>query len=94
MPSHHCLSCAVDVHREGICILAYGVLAGGFLTDRWLKQPVPSTTTLANRSLIKYLLMIEEWGKWESDSDTYLQTHDMPRTPQEDGKLFNPCCLC
>ena len=28
--------------KEGIAVLAYGVLAGGFLTDKWLYKPLPS----------------------------------------------------
>lgn len=28
--------------KQGIAILAYGVLAGGFLTDEWLHKPLPS----------------------------------------------------
>ncbi len=52
--------------REGIAILAYGVLAGGFLTDRWLGQPRPQwpQEPLPNRSLVKYLLVIDAWGGW------------------------------
>ena len=48
-----------DVH-----LLAYGTLAGGFLSERWLAEPVPSVP-LANRSLVKYRLMIDELGGWE-----------------------------
>lgn len=51
------------VSSQGIAVLAYGVLAGGFLTDAWLGKPEP-TENLANRSLIKYRLIIQEWGPW------------------------------
>lgn len=44
-------------------LLCYGTLAGGFLSDRWLGQPEPSS--FANRSLIKYKLMIDEIGGWD-----------------------------
>ena len=47
-----------------IQILCYGVLAGGFLTDRWLGQPDPGFT-FENRSLIKYRLIIEDFGGWD-----------------------------
>lgn len=40
------------------------MLAGGFLTDAWLGQPPPRPPALANRSLVKYHLIIEEWGGW------------------------------
>lgn len=51
------------VSSQGIAVLAYGVLAGGFLTDAWLGKPEP-TENLSNRSLIKYRLIIQEWGSW------------------------------
>ncbi|MGQ7845849.1 aldo/keto reductase [Granulosicoccus sp. 3-233] len=47
-----------------IRILCYGVLAGGFLTDRWLGQPDPGFA-FENRSLIKYRLIIEDFGGWD-----------------------------
>ena len=48
---------------NGIQMLCYGTLAGGFLTDRWLGVPEPREE-LANRSLVKYKLMIDEFGGW------------------------------
>lgn len=47
-----------DVH-----LLSFGTLAGGFLTDRWLGQPDPGFA-FSNRSLIKYRLIIDEFGDW------------------------------
>ena len=49
--------------ESGMKLLCYGTLAGGFLTERWLGQPRP--TDLVNRSLIKYLLIIDEFGGWD-----------------------------
>jgi aryl-alcohol dehydrogenase-like predicted oxidoreductase len=46
-------------------LLCYGTLAGGFLSARWLGQPDPEPP-LANRSLVKYRLIIEEFGGWEA----------------------------
>jgi aryl-alcohol dehydrogenase-like predicted oxidoreductase len=43
-------------------LLCYGTVAGGFLSARWLGQPDPAE--IANRSLIKYRLIIEEFGGW------------------------------
>ena len=48
---------------NGVAVLAYGALAGGFLTDRWLGAPDPGFA-FANRSLVKYRLIIEEFGGW------------------------------
>ncbi len=48
-----------------VSIIAFGVLAGGFLTDHWLGQPDPGFE-FENRSLIKYRLIIEEFGGWDA----------------------------
>jgi aryl-alcohol dehydrogenase-like predicted oxidoreductase len=49
--------------KNGIKFLCYGTVAGGFLSDRWLDQPEP--TSISNRSLIKYKLIIDDCGGWE-----------------------------
>ncbi len=49
--------------NNGISLLCYGVLAGGFLADRWLGAQDPSPP-FANRSLVKYRLIIEDFGGW------------------------------
>jgi aryl-alcohol dehydrogenase-like predicted oxidoreductase len=43
-------------------LLCYGTLAGGFLSEAWLGKPEP--TDLTNRSLIKYKLIIDDFGGW------------------------------
>ncbi len=47
----------------GVRLLCYGSLAGGFLSDRYLDRPAPAEP-LDNRSLVKYRLIIEEFGGW------------------------------
>jgi aryl-alcohol dehydrogenase-like predicted oxidoreductase len=47
----------------GIPLLCYGTLAGGFFSERWLGAPAPGAE-LSNRSLIKYRLVIEDFGGW------------------------------
>jgi aryl-alcohol dehydrogenase-like predicted oxidoreductase len=49
--------------QHQIGLLAYGGLGGGFLSDRWLGRPAPAEP-LENRSLVKYRLIIEEFGGW------------------------------
>lgn len=49
--------------RLGTSLLCYGTLAGGFLSERWLGAAAPRAP-LANRSLVKYRLIIEEFGGW------------------------------
>lgn len=50
--------------EQGIPILCYGTVAGGFLSERYLGMPEPPPP-LANRSLTKYKLIIDEFGGWE-----------------------------
>lgn len=49
--------------ERGMQLLCYGTLAGGFFSERWLGQAEP-TSGLTNRSLIKYKLVIDEFGGW------------------------------
>ncbi len=49
---------------QNVQLLCYGTLAGGFLTERWLGQPDPGFA-FENRSLVKYRLIIDEFGPWE-----------------------------
>jgi aryl-alcohol dehydrogenase-like predicted oxidoreductase len=54
-------------HMSALCnshpvsLLPYGVVAGGFLSERYLGAPPPTTM---NRSLQKYRLIIDEIGGW------------------------------
>lgn len=48
---------------HAIGVLCYGALAGGFLSERWLDVPEPADS-LENRSLVKYRLIIDEFGGW------------------------------
>ena len=50
--------------QNNVQFLCYGTLAGGFLTDNWLGQPDPGFA-FENRSLIKYRLIIDEFGTWD-----------------------------
>jgi aryl-alcohol dehydrogenase-like predicted oxidoreductase len=48
---------------HGIRLLCYGTLAGGFIAERWLGAPEPRPP-FANRSLVKYRLIIDDFGGW------------------------------
>lgn len=50
--------------RSGVKLIAYGTVAGGFLSDKWLGKPEPDLQSLENRSLVKYLLVIEDTLGW------------------------------
>jgi aryl-alcohol dehydrogenase-like predicted oxidoreductase len=49
---------------QNIALLCYGTVCGGFLSERWLGKPAPARD-LANRSLAKYKLIIEDFGGWD-----------------------------
>lgn len=51
----------VLAEQRKIACLCYGTIAGGFLSDRYLHQPEP-VPPLENRSLVKYRLIIDEFG--------------------------------
>jgi len=54
----------VDFCRtRGIALLCYGTVCGGFMSERWLDKPEPGSA-LTNRSLIKYKLIIDDFGGW------------------------------
>jgi aryl-alcohol dehydrogenase-like predicted oxidoreductase len=48
---------------HGIKLLCYGTLAGGFIGERWRGAPEPRPP-FANRSLVKYRLIIDDFGGW------------------------------
>lgn len=54
-----------DLCRENdVSLLCYGSVAGGFLSDRWLGVAEPDMG-LENRSLVKYKLIIDDFGGWD-----------------------------
>jgi aryl-alcohol dehydrogenase-like predicted oxidoreductase len=50
--------------RHGVHLLTYGTLAGGFLSERYLRRPEPTRSELTTASLQKYGRMIDAWGGW------------------------------
>ena len=64
-PSHGLADWAAARNMTFLC---YGTLAGGFLTEHWLGQPDPGFQ-FANRSLVKYRLIIDEFGGWDAFQD-------------------------
>ena len=49
---------------NGLAILAYGTLAGGFLTERWSGVPEPAAGELSTWSQMKYKRFIDAVGGW------------------------------
>jgi aryl-alcohol dehydrogenase-like predicted oxidoreductase len=60
-PSH---GMAAYCRAQSIALLCYGTVCGGFLSERWLGKSAPARD-LANRSLAKYKLIIEDFGGWD-----------------------------
>jgi aryl-alcohol dehydrogenase-like predicted oxidoreductase len=54
---------AAYCRSQNISLLCYGTVCGGFFSERWLGAPAPPPD-LANRSLAKYKLIIEDFGGW------------------------------
>jgi aryl-alcohol dehydrogenase-like predicted oxidoreductase len=55
----------IDLCRNrDIAVICYGTVAGGFLSERWLGRREPGGD-LTNRSLIKYKLIIDDFGGWD-----------------------------
>lgn len=60
-----CESTLLPLARSrGVKVYTYGSLLGGFLDERWLDLPEPGASELKTRSLIKYKLIIDDWGGW------------------------------
>lgn len=51
--------------ERGVRLLAFGTLAGGFLSERWLNKAEPSAEALATWSQMKYKRYIDAAGGWE-----------------------------
>jgi len=63
--------------ENGIELLCYGVLAGGFLSERWLGKDDPGFEGLENRSLTKYRLIIDEYGTWAEFQQLLRLLHEL-----------------
>lgn len=50
---------------NGVKILAYGTLCGGFISKKWLGKAEPTGDGLPNWSLMKYKRFIDVTGGWE-----------------------------
>lgn len=65
--------------EEGISILAYGTLCGGFISERWLAKPEPSADALPNWSLMKYKRFIDTAGGWSIFQDVLREVSAIAR---------------
>ncbi len=65
--------------KHGIKLLAFGTLAGGFLTERWLGKPDPGLDALDTWSQMKYRRYIEVAGGWERFQELLRALHRIAR---------------
>jgi aryl-alcohol dehydrogenase-like predicted oxidoreductase/enamine deaminase RidA (YjgF/YER057c/UK114 family) len=49
---------------HGVKLLAYGTLAGGLISERWLGAPEPSADAISDWSKMKYRRFVEAIGGW------------------------------
>jgi len=67
---HSLIDTRASQHMAAVCLeynvklLAFGTLAGGFLTEKWLGQPEPSYEALTTWSQMKYKRFIDAAGGW------------------------------
>lgn len=64
--------------ERDVKIIAYGSVLGGFFSSRWLGQPEPKEP-LENRSLVKYRLIIEDFGGWPAFQRVLAAASDVGR---------------
>ncbi|MCL4847883.1 MAG: aldo/keto reductase [Acidobacteria bacterium] len=52
--------------ERGVKLLAYGTVAGGFLSERWLGAPEPDWSAVDTWAQMKYGRFVREAGGWEA----------------------------
>jgi aryl-alcohol dehydrogenase-like predicted oxidoreductase/enamine deaminase RidA (YjgF/YER057c/UK114 family) len=65
--------------KHGVTVLAFGTIAGGFLTERWFAQPEPDWEALETWSQMKYGRFIREVGGWKALQDLLKVVHQVAR---------------
>ncbi|WP_411281037.1 aldo/keto reductase [Gemmatimonas sp.] len=75
--------------ERGVGLLTYGALAGGFFHEQWLGAPEPQSP-LENRSLVKYRLIIDEFGGWAAFQQLL---HTMRRIADAHGTTIGAVAL-
>ena len=50
--------------ENGVRLLAYGALAGGLMSERWLGRPEPASDEIADWSKMKYKRFVDAAGGW------------------------------
>lgn len=61
----------------GVKLLAFGTLAGGFLSDKWLGKPEPALNNDLTWSQMKYKRFIDAAGGWKKFQQLLSATHEV-----------------
>jgi aryl-alcohol dehydrogenase-like predicted oxidoreductase len=78
--------------KHGIKLLAFGVVAGGFLTERWLGKEEPQYEELSTWSQMKYKRFIDAAGGWDVFQDLL---HTVDKAAKKHGvSMANIACRC
>lgn len=64
-------------NKYGVKLLAYGTLAGGFISERWLDKPEPRQEELETWSQMKYKRFIDEAGGWTAYQNVLTAVNDI-----------------
>lgn len=67
---------------NGIGIIAFGTVAGGFISERFLGASEPNE--FATRSNVKYKLIIEDFGGWELFQELLRELDQIAKNHQSD----------
>ena len=79
--------------KNAVSLLCYGSVAGGLLSDTWLNKPEPKEP-YENRSLVKYMLMVEEMGGWEALQEMLSVLRSVANTKETDiATVTSAYCL-
>lgn len=72
----------VVCEQYGVKLLAYGTLAGGFLTAKWLGKTEPSIEQLSTWSEMKYKRFIDAAGGWDVFQNLLQTLHQLAQKHQ------------
>ena len=68
--------------ENGIGIIAFGTVAGGFISEKYLGRPEPDA--FATRSNIKYKLIIDDFGGWDLFQELLTLLNSIAKNHQTD----------
>ncbi len=76
--------------QHGVKLLAFGTVAGGLLTEKWLDRPEPAIDALATWSQMKYKRFIDHAGGWAAFQGLLRVLHSVAR--RRDVSMANVAC--